>query len=75
MADIAKALSTVGYYDLPLIKKHTFSIKDGVTNCIKAMSINTYEFNAIMGLGDRFEGLSSGIFEKENNTFMRFQRS
>lgn len=75
MEDIAKALSTVGYYDLPLIKKHTFSIKEGVTNCIKAMSINTYEFNAIMGLGDRFESLSSCIFEKENNTFMRFQQS
>ena len=75
MADIAKALSTVGYYDLPLIKKHTFSIKEGITNCIKAMSINTYEFNAILGLGTRFEGLNSYLFEKENNTFMRFQQS
>ena len=64
MADIAKALSTVGYYDLPLIKKHTFSSKEGTTNCIRAMSINTYEFNAIMGLQDRFENLSSITFEK-----------
>lgn len=75
MADIAKALSTVGYYDLPLIKKHTFSNKEGNTNCIKAMSINTYEFNAIMGLEDRFSNLSSSTFEKENNIFMRFQKS
>ena len=75
LADIAKALSTVGFYDLPLIKKHTFSGKEGDIKCIKALSINTFEFNAIMGLNSSFETMSSSILEKEGNIFMRFQKS
>lgn len=74
LADIAKALSTVGFFDLPLIKKHTFSGKDEDIKCIKAMSINTFEYNAIMGLQNSFNTMNSVILEKEGNLFMRFQK-
>lgn len=75
LADIAKALSTVGFFDLPLIKKHTFAGKDNDIKCIKAMSINTFEYNAIMGLQNSFDTMSSIILEKEGNIFMRFQKA
>ncbi len=73
LSNVSKFLATIGYFDLSLIKKHTFTGEFG-TNCIKALSINTYEYNAILGLCDKFNTVETTIIGNGNDTIMRFEK-
>ena len=74
LSDISKALATVGVFDLPLIKMHTFKGSDDKICSIKSLSINTFEYNAILGLCNKFNEVTTIIYESNNEIIMRFEK-